>query len=223
MAQEERISGGKMKHFTTEKWIDFVNQAVSRKDSEEMEKHLKEGCKSCQEAVSMWQRVQKSAVAEMNYQPPADTVRVVKAAFAAAGLKGQRKESRSRISVLFDSFLQPVIEGARSAATDSRQMLYRADPFQIDVQIEAKPGTNDLMVTGQLLDLTNPAIAGQNINVTLSNLRGHVVHAVSNRNGEFTCEIKNSGDLQITFAGGRGEPIVISLRDALGRMPQDEQ
>jgi len=209
-----------MKHFTTEEWIDFVNQAVSPGALEEMEKHLKEGCKRCQEAVSMWQRVQKSAVAERNYQPPVDTVRVVKAAFAAAGLTGQRKGSRSRISVLFDSFLQPVVEGARSAATDSRQMLYRADPFQIDVQIEAKPGTNDLMVTGQLLDLTNPAIAGQDISVTLSNLRGQVVHAVSNKNGEFACEIKNSGDLQITFAGAHGEPIVISLRDALGRMPR---
>jgi len=218
---KERTSGGKMKHFTTEKWIDFVNEALSPKELKEMEKHLKEGCKRCLEAVSMWQRVQKSAVAEKNYQPPADTVRVVKAAFAAAGLKGQRKESRSRISVLFDSFLRPVVEGARSAATDSRQMLYRADPFQIDLQIEAKPGSNDLMVTGQLLDLSNPGIAGKGVPVTLSNLRGHVVHAVSNQNGEFIAEIKNSGDLQITFAGTHGEPIVISLRDALGRVQDD--
>jgi len=210
-----------MKHFTTEEWIDFVNRAVSPKEFKEMEKHLKEGCKRCQATVSVWQRVQKSAVAERNYQPPADTVRVVKAAFAAAGLKGQRKESRSRISVLFDSFLQPVVEGARSAATDSRQMLYRADPFQIDLQIEAKPGSNDLMVTGQLLDLSNPGIAGKGVRVTLSNLRGHVVHAVSNQNGEFIAEIKNSGDLQITFAGTDGEPIVISLRDALGRVQDD--
>lgn len=171
----------------------------------------------------MWQRVQKSAAAEKNYQPSADTLRIVKAAFAASGLKGQRKESRSQISVLFDSFLQPVVEGARSAATDSRQMLYRADPFQIDLQIEASPGSNDLMVTGQLLDLSNPGIAGKNINITLSNLRGHVVHAVSNQHGEFTCGIKNSGDLQITFVGSQGEPIVISLRDALGRMPLGEK
>lgn len=212
-----------MKHFTMDEWIDFVNQAVSPRESEEMEKHLKEGCKRCLETVSMWQRVQKSAAAERNYQPPADTVRIVKAAFVAAGLKGQRKESRSRISVLFDSFLQPVVEGARSAATDSRQMLYRADPFQIDLQIEAKPGSNDLMVTGQLLDLSNPGIVGRDVNVTRSNLRGHVVHAVSNQHGEFTCDIKNSGDLQITFVGSHGEPIVISLRDALGRMPQEEQ
>lgn len=212
-----------MKHFTTEEWIDFVNRAVSRRESEEMESHLKDGCKRCQETVSMWLRVHKSAAAERDYQPPQDTVRVVKAAFAAAALQGQRKESRSRISVLFDSFLQPVVEGARSAATDLRQMLYRADPFQIDLQIEAKPGGNDLMVTGQLLDLSNPGIAGKDVRVTLSNLRGHVVHAISNQNGEFLCEIKNSGDLQITFAGTHGEPIVISLRDALGRMPQGEQ
>jgi hypothetical protein len=212
-----------MKHFTTEEWIDFVNQAVSPGDREEMESHLKEGCKRCREAVSIWQRVQKSAAAERNYQPPADTLRIVKAAFVAASLKGQGKESRSRISVLFDSLLQPVVEGARSAATDSRQMLYRADPFQIDLQIEAKPSSNDLQVTGQLLDLSNPGIAGKDVNITLSNLRGHVVHAVSNQHGEFTCDIKNSGDLQITFSSGRGEPIVISLRDALGRLSQDDK
>lgn len=213
-----------MKHFTTEEWINFVNQVVAPGEKQEMEKHLNEGCKRCQETVSLWQRVQKSAVAEKNYQPPANTVRVVKAAFAAAGLKGQRKESRSRISVLFDSFLQPVVEGARSAATDSpRQMLYRADPFQIDLTIEAKPGTSNLMVTGQVLDLSNPGIPGKDLRVALSNLRGHVVHAVSNQHGEFTCEIKNSGDLQITFAGAHGEPIVISLRDALGRISREEQ
>ena len=219
----ESSAGGTMKHFTTEEWIDFVNQAVSPKDREEMENHLKEGCKRCREAVFLWQRVQKSAAAERNYQPAADTLRIVKAAFVAASLKGQGKESRSRISVLFDSLLQPIVEGARSAATDSRQMLYRADPFQIDLQIEAKPSSNDLQVTGQLLDLSNPGIAGKDVNITLSNLRGHVVHAVSNQHGEFTCDIKNSGDLQITFSSARGEPIVISLRDALGRLSRDDK
>src|SRR2546430_1328281 len=173
-----------MKHFTTEEWIDFVNQAVSPGDRDEMENHLKEGCQGCREAVSMWQRVQRSAVAGRDYPPPAATLRIVKAAFVAASLKGQRKESRSRISVLFDSLLQPVVEGARSAATDSRQMLYRADPFQIDLQIEAKPGSNDLQDHGSLHDLTNPGIAGQDINVTLSNLRGHVVRSEERRVGK---------------------------------------
>ena len=210
-----------MEHFTTENWIDFVNQAVGLREKNLMEQHLNRGCKRCAKTVSLWQRVSQYAALEAIYQPQVDAVRIAKAAFAGAGLTAQRKGTSSRIEVLFDSFLQPFFEGARSAGAGTRQMLYRADPFQIDLQIEAKPGSNDLMVTGQLLDLSNPGIAGKGVRVTLSNLRGHVVHAVSNQNGEFIAEIKNSGDLQITFAGTDGEPIVISLRDALGRVQDD--
>lgn len=211
-----------MKHFTTEKWIDFVNQTVTVGEKESMEKHLKQGCKRCFETVSMWRRFRESAIAEENYQPPASAVRIAKAAFAAAGLKGQRNEVGSRISVLFDSFLQPVVEGARSAATGSRQMLYRADPFQIDLQIEAKPGVNRLVVTGQLLDLRNPGIVGRDVPVILSNTRGHLVHAVTNQFGEFSGEVESSGDLQMTFASASGKSIVISLRDALGHLSEEE-
>ena len=90
---QEGQRGKTMKHFTTEEWIDFVNQVVSPGALDEMENHLKQGCKRCQQAVSVWQRVQKSAAAEKNYQPPAETLRIVKSAFADAGLQGQRQES----------------------------------------------------------------------------------------------------------------------------------
>src|SRR5437899_9323904 len=129
-----------MEHFTTENWIDFVNQAVDARKKSLMEQHLKQGCKRCTETVSLWQRVQQSAASEASYQPPEDAVRIAKATFAGSGMADQRKGAGSRIKVLFDSFLQPVFEGARSAGTSTRQMLYRADPFQIDVQVEAKPG-----------------------------------------------------------------------------------
>lgn len=212
-----------MKHFATEEWVDFVNQVASPNQMESMERHLKQGCKRCLETVSMWQRVRQSAAVERNYQPPESAVRIAKAAFLAGSLQGQRKESGSRISVLFDSFLQPVVEGARSMATATRQMLYRADPFQIDVQVEAKPNGTHLVVTGQLMDMSNPSVFSKDVPVTLSNMRGHVVHAVSNQNGEFSCEIKNSGDLQMAFECPSGKPIVISLRDVLGRLSEEEK
>jgi len=97
-------------------------------------------------------------------------------------------------------------------------MLYRADPFQIDVQVEAKPGGNRVVVTGQLLDMSDPGVIGRDARIVLSNMRGHVVHAVTNQFGEFSGEIENSGDLQMTFSSGSSLPIVISLRDALGNM-----
>jgi hypothetical protein len=218
----KECGGIEMEHFTTEKWIDFVNQVVGAGEKQLMENHLKEGCKQCMETVSLWQRVRNSAAVEAIYQPPDSAVRHAKAAFAAAGLTGQRKGAGSRVKVLFDSFLQPVFEGARSAGTTTRQMLYRADPFQIDVQVEAKPGGSRIVVTGQLLDLSNPEIIARETRILLSNMRGQVVHIVANEFGEFSGEVDNSGDLRMTFVGPGGKPIVISLRDALGHLPEEK-
>jgi len=49
-----------------------------------------------------------------------------------------------------------------------------------------------------------------------------VVHTVANQFGEFSGEIENSGDLQLTFASPGGQPIVISLRDALAHLPEEK-
>lgn len=219
---QKGIWGEEMKHFTTEKWIDFVNQVVAADEKQLMAKHLKQGCKRCTETVSLWQRVRQSRAADENYQPPENAVRLAKASFAGAALTGQKKGAGSRIKVLFDSFLQPVFEGARSSGASTRQMLYRADPFQIDVQVEAKPGGNRIVVTGQLLDLSNPAIIARDTRILISNMRGQAVHMVANQFGEFSGEIDNSGDLQMTFASPGGKPIVISLREALGHLPEEK-
>ncbi len=212
-----------MEHFTTGKWIDFVNQAVGASEKQLMEQHLKQGCKRCMKTVSLWQRVRQSAASEANYQPPEGAVRLAKAAFAGAALTGQKKGAGSRIKLLFDSFLQPAFEGARSVGTGTRQMLYRADPFQIDIQVESKHGGNRIVVTGQLLNLSSPGIIGQDARIALSNMRGQVVNAVTNQFGEFSGEIENSGDLQMTFASPGSPAIVISLRDALGSLPGGER
>jgi hypothetical protein len=207
-----------MEHFTTEKWIDFVNQAVGAHESKLMQLHLNQDCKRCTKTVALWQRVQQCAASEAIYQPQVDAVRIAKATFAGAELLVQRKGAGNRIKVLFDSFLQPVFGGTRSAGAGTRQMLYRADPFQIDVQVEAKPDANRIVVTGQLLDLSNPGVPGREARIVLSNMRGNVVNTVTNRFGEFSGEIENSGDLQMTFASPDTQPIVISLRDALGSL-----
>jgi hypothetical protein len=207
-----------MKHFDAEQWIDFVNQVVSAADRESMEKHLQAGCNRCAETLSFWHRVRQGAADAHSCQPSTDDVRLVKALFSTSGFAAQTTGESliEGMQVLFDSFLQPLVAGARSAGSATRQMLYRADPFQIDVQIEAKPG-GGMVVSGQLLNLTMPGNVLSNIQVILSNMRGQLVHTVANEFGEFNGEIANSGDLQMTITSPDGKPIVISLRDALGR------
>jgi len=207
-----------MKHFATQEWVDFVNHVASNDQQAAMQKHLATGCKRCTETVSLWQKVGKTAAVEASYQPTPDTVRLSKAAFVTSGLAQTKKESKGLIEVLFDSFQQPALAGARSVVIGTRQMLYRADPFQIDIQIEPKLGSNRLVITGQLLDLSHPGVIGRDIQVTLSNHHGNTVLAATNQFGEFSGEVENSGDLELSIPGEGEKPIVISLRNALGNL-----
>jgi hypothetical protein len=208
-----------MKHFTTEEWIDFVNQVTSPKQQEAMKKHLGTDCKQCMETVALWQKLHNTAAREASYQPPEADVRLAKAALATSGRVAPRREKNNFVEVMFDSFLQPMLAGARSSGLGTRQMLYRADPYQIDIQIEAKPEGHRLMVTGQLLDVSSPGVVGRDVRVTLSNHRGNIIHTVTNQFGEFRGEIENTGDLELSFPGQGEKSIVISLRNALGNLP----
>src|SRR5258708_21054060 len=128
-----------MKPFTKEEWIDFVNHVVSQKKQAAMEKHLGTSCRRCMEIVARWQKVRNTAAREASYQPPAAEVRIAEAAFAAAGRATQEVEKSGFVQVLFDSFLQPMLAGARSGGPGARQMLYLPVTYPIPFQTQAKP------------------------------------------------------------------------------------
>jgi hypothetical protein len=205
-----------MRHFPAEEWIDFVRQVVRATRKEKMKQHLEQDCERCSKTLSLWQRVWQTADAETNYTPPGEAVRIAKAFFADSKLTKERGRLDSLAELLFDSFLRPVLEGTRSSGIGTRQMLYRAGPFQIDLLIESQASGRNMVVTGQLLDLRHSEPVSHNLQVTLSNLHGRVVQATTNQFGEFREEIENSGNLELKFHGANYEPVVISLRDDLG-------
>jgi hypothetical protein len=210
-----------MKHLTTEEGIDLVNQVLSPSERLEMERHLECGCERCMKTISRWRRIRRMAAAEASHQPPNEAVRIAKAAFAGSPWARVRKVS-GVIEVLFDSFLQPALEGVRSAGAGTRRMLYRADPFQVDLQIEAQAG-GSVVVTGQLLDLREPEVVGSHVPLMLSNLRGRVIRATTNQYGEFREEIEGTGDLELVFHGANDKPVTISLHDVLGSQSGGKQ
>ena len=210
-----------MKHFTIEDEIDFVNEVLPATRKLTLEGHLK-ACRRCTKAVSQWRQVRKSAAAEANYQLPPEALRIAKAAFAGLQL-ALRGQTDSSIEVVFDSLLQPSVEGFRSAGRGARHVLYRADPFQIDLQIELQPGDKRVVVTGQLLGSRDPQIVGRDVALILANMHGGVVRTVTNQFGEFRAEIENSGDLSLVFYQPDQKPLVISLRDALGQASDKER
>jgi hypothetical protein len=208
-----------MEHFTTEEWIDFMNQVVPHETRAAMQEHLF-GCKRCARELDLWQKVHQTAAKENAWRPPDEILRVAKQAFRAAGHTTSQR-TNSLVEVLFDSFLQPAIAGARSAAMGSRQMLYRAGNYQIDIQLELKPGTNLVAVAGQIMDVNLPDSVNRRIPVTLSNLQGHVIYTATNEFGEFRAEIQNSGVLELSVPSHGESAITISLRNALNELPGD--
>ena len=196
-------------------WSDFVNHAASDVQREAVPKHGGTWRKRYLETGALWRKVGKVPTEEASYLRAAERVRVVKAAFAPAGRMPRRQETGGLIQQLYDSFSRPAPAGTRSAAMRVRQVLYRAGPYQIDLQIELQQVQNRLAVTGQLVDLSHPEMVGRDLQVMISDGRGYTVNTVTNHFGEFRGEIENSGDLEISFHGGIGKPIVILLRGAV--------
>lgn len=146
----------------------------------------------------------------VSYLPSAD-----EAAFSSASLWGKLQEKRANAQLLYDSFAQPAAVGTRSIAMRVRQMLFRAEPYQVDLQVEAQPDRKRLVVTGQLIDVGQPDRLDASIEITLSDGRGNTISTVTNRFGEFRSEVILSGDLDLSFVSRDGKPIVILVRGTL--------
>ncbi len=207
-----------MKHFKAVECSDLVNHAASDIRRRALGEDRGTRPKRYVETVAPWQKLARAAAFEANYQPSPETVQVVKAAFATAGFAIRQQETGGLIPLLYDSFSHPAPAGIRSAAMRIRQMLYRAEPYQIDLHIELQKEQNRLVVSGQLVDLSHPEMVGRDVRVTLSDGRESVINTITNQFGEFRGEVENSGDLELSLLAPTGKPIVILIRGALKRL-----
>jgi hypothetical protein len=207
-----------MKHFNVLGSHDSVNRGAVGHQQKVTQEQPGARRKFHVHTAELCQRVAYAAVVEPGHQPTVEKVRFVKATFALASLTGKRQKTDGLIRLLYDSFSQPVTAGIRSAPRRIRQMLYRAEPYQIDLHIELRPEANRLVVTGQLLDISRPEMVGRDVQVMVSDGRESIVTTVTNQFGEFRAEVENSGDLELSLLSPGGKPIVVLLRGALDRM-----
>ena len=207
-----------MMHHQALELNDFVNRVAPVDPRTVMQTRGGTRRKRFVETAALRQKVAHAAAAEASYQPAAEKVFFVKAAFPAAGFSATRQETGGVIQLVHDSFSQPVLAGIRSASRPIRQLLYRADPYQIDLQIELEREGNRLVVTGQLLDVSRPEMVGRDVQVMLSDGREYIVNTVTNQFGEFRAEVESSGDLELSFLSHGRKPIVVLLRGALDQL-----
>src|SRR6266851_2967133 len=209
-----------MMHLQTLELNDFVNRVAPVDPRAAMQTHRGTRRKRFVETAALRQKVAHAAASEASYQPAAEKVSFVKAAFATASFSVTRQEAGGVVQLVHDSFSQPVLAGIRSAPRPIRQLLYRAEPYQIDLQIELQREGNRLAITGQLLDVSRPEMVGRDVQVMLSDGREYIVNTVTNQFGEFRAEVESSGDLELSFLSHGRKPIVVLLRGALDQLSE---
>lgn len=198
-----------------EQIVDFADGTSVGDDISLVEKHLAD-CAACRETLSWYRGVVATASADATVEPPTWVTRKAVSLFAEArqaaaerGLRGL--VSRLRAALVFDSLSgggeTVFARGGAPAAT--RQLLYSAAPFDVDMLISGAAPGRSLTVAGQVLASGEEAFEEVgSLTVELVS-GGQVRHtATTSEFGEFSIEGVEPGTYDIRLAGAGREIVV---------------
>ena len=90
------------------------------------------------------------------WEPPAWAVRAVNTSFALRKVVLFPAGKLELATLLFDSSLQLDAAGVRGSSAVVRQLLYKSGSVCIDMRMQPKPGSDSVVLMGQLLESTKP-------------------------------------------------------------------
>lgn len=188
-----------MEHFSIQDWIDFARQTEMPERAKAMQKHLDEGCVRCSKNVGVWRQIVEFAKQEPNQQPPESSVHVVKASFALRKIRSLETGRVELAKLVFDSALAAAASGFRGSAASARQLLYKSGSVCIDMYIQPKPGSESMVLTGQLMDSMMPTHGISGVPVSLLCDGNTLSRKQTNDFGEFDFGFEAPHDVQLAF------------------------
>jgi len=100
--------------------------------------------------------------------------------------------------LVFDS-AQQQLAGVRNSAVAARQLLYKSGTVCIDLHVQPKPGSDEVVVVGQLLDSISPAHGMGGVPVSLMRKGNSVSSKKTNDFGEFDFGLEGAEDVYLSF------------------------
>jgi len=193
--------------------IDFADKQLATDAASGVDAHLKSGCTSCQGAVSWYASFAATAAADDSVEPPAWVTRKALALFVQRQKEGVvARAVRLVATLVFDSMSSaPAVglAGARSAAAGSRQLLFSAPPFDIDLLVATSDAPGSVSVTGQILatDSADLAIVS-GLDVEILQDGTAVATAVTSTFGEFAVESLAPGTYDVRVGDASREIVL---------------
>lgn len=195
--------------------VGYLDGETGRPAPGEIGVHLAQ-CGDCAGDRDWYERLRSLAATDDSITPPGWVFKQATKAFQDWASPAEvlnnlvRKAGRVIAQLVFDSGVQPTPAGARSSAVDARQVLYRAEDFSIDLQIEPRDQSR-CGLAGQILrerDYEFESVAdrpltlvrdGAEVATTRTNARGEFA-ITSLDSGSYDLAI-DTGDLNITIVG----------------------
>jgi hypothetical protein len=172
-------------HLDTETAFDLVDGRLGAKAEADWASHLS-SCPDCL-ALQEGSRALRTTLKRSHLEnAPAQLVNSARALFRPPAAPEERRGIRQILATLaFDSFQQPAFAGARGAGA-SRQVVLRAEDFDIHIRVSAGAEGRELL--GQIQSRSQKELS--------ENLRLHLLH-----NGErvSSAEVNDLGEFHFSF------------------------
>jgi hypothetical protein len=162
--------------------------------------------------VAILEVIVKFANQELCYTPPEPSLAPLKAGF---GLRqgSCSMENFELAELVFDSAAQGNTAGVRASAAIARQLLYKAGSVCIDMHMQPKPGSDSVVLIGQLLDSKRPDQGIKDTPVRLLCDGDTISHQKTNHVGEFEFGIEPLNHLQLAFGIAGRKTVIVPVPD----------
>src|SRR5947209_15872908 len=139
-----------MKHFDIDKWTDFIRGLVEDSARVAMERHLASGCRKCRHTADLLHKAAVAAHRDSKVQVLEYAVRSARAIFILQLPEKVRLLCRAPARFLYDSFREPLPAGVRTQQRLSRQALYQAGDYSLNLRLENERGSSRVALVGQI-------------------------------------------------------------------------
>ncbi len=186
-----------MKHFDIAKWTDFVRGLCEKLAEVAIGRHLASGCRKCSHTAGLLGKLAAAVRRDLQVQVPDHALRRARAIFILQQPEKVQILPRIPARLLYDSFREPLPAGVRTQQRLSRQALYEAGDYSLDLRWDNERGSPRVALVGQIKNRKEPSKHLGDVPVLLVSGKKLLARTVSNSLGEFQMEYSPTKHLRL--------------------------
>jgi len=193
-----------MQHYGAGEWTDYVRNLVSEKERIEMEEHRAK-CPECEGLFEFLRHVAAAGRDEQVYEATSQALSAsARRVFATEGSGNRIRERVARAlqplvaQLTYDSAADLRPAGARASRPTTRQMLYEAGDFCLDLRFDKELDSTQVTLVGQVAKRSDPGFPSAGLPVLILSSTSVVAQTASNEFGEFSLDYTPQRDLRLS-------------------------